>query len=126
MVTCLGKTRSASKNTQGSSMPWPKERSFAPQMSCTRERTISISPKEAITRMMVEPWRSGRKKSRSMPSTASAVNAIARGRTAKGCQPVKEASERAKKAPSVIVSPCAKFAKRRIPKVRVTPIAPSA
>ena len=45
MVTCLGKTRSASKSTQGSSMPWPKERSLAPQMSCTRERTISISPK---------------------------------------------------------------------------------
>ena len=61
-----------------------------------------------------------------MPSTASAVSAIATGRTAKGCQPVKEASERAMKAPRVMVSPCAKFAKRRIPKVSVTPIAPSA
>ena len=36
-------------------MPLLKVWSFAPQMICTRERTISISPNEAITRMIVEP-----------------------------------------------------------------------
>ena len=77
-------------------MPLLKVWSFAPHTICTRERTISMSPNEAITRMIVEPWRSGRKNSRSIPRTASAVRAMATGRKRRGWAPVSAVRVRVK------------------------------
>ena len=88
MTTCLGKMRSESKRTQGSAIPLLNPWSSVPQKTWMRERTISISPNEAMTRMMVGARRSGRKNSRSIPSTKSAARAIATGRNARACHPV--------------------------------------
>ena len=55
-----------------------------PQMSWIAERSISISPKDAITRMTVSLARRGLKKARSMPMAMNPVAAIASGSTMSG------------------------------------------
>ncbi len=59
-------------------------------------------------------------------NTDLGVDAMATGSIASGCRPVRVIREREIYTPSVIVSPWAKLAKRRMLKVSETPMAPSA
>ena len=61
-----------------------------------------------------------------MPSDSAEVIAIESGSSTSGWKPVIQMSVRVTYTAKVITSPWAKLAKRRMPKVSVMPIAPSA
>ena len=58
-MTCLGEMRSQSNSTTGIWMPGMMVLICTPHINCTTDRTISIMPKDAITRMIVGLARKG-------------------------------------------------------------------